>query len=90
MFYSEKNTKIGNGKSGNYLHSNHYSIAKKKWFILFTCRSPNFSKTEFFEKISVTVNKASNKYDNLLFAGDLNINTLRPTSDSFNHLSEHF
>ena len=49
---------------------------------------PNFSKTEFFEEISVTLNKALNKYDNLLLAGDLNINTLRPTSDSSNHLSD--
>ena len=36
----------------------------------------------------MTLNKALNKYDNLLLAGDLNINTLRPTSDSSNHLSD--
>ena len=35
----------------------------------------------------MTLNKALNKYDNLLLAGDSNINTLRPTSDSSNHLS---
>ena len=64
------------------------TIAKKKWCILFAYRPPNFSKTEFFEEISVTLNKALNKYDNLLLAGDLNINTLRPTSDSSNHLSD--
>ena len=51
-------------------------------------RPPNFSKTEFFEEISVTLNKALNEYDNLLLAGDLNINTLRPTSDSSDHLSD--
>ena len=64
------------------------TIAKKKWCILFAYRPPNFSKTEFFEEISVTLNKALNKYDNLLLAEDLNINTLRPTSDSSNHLSD--
>ena len=64
------------------------TITKKKWCILFAYRPPNFSKTEFFEKISVTLNKALNEYDNLLQAGDLNINTSRPTSDSFNHLSD--
>ena len=53
------------------------TIAKKKWYIL---PSPIASKTKFLEKISVTLNKALNKYDNLLSAGDLNINTLRPTS----------
>ena len=36
----------------------------------------------------MTLNKALNKYDNLLLAGDLNINTLRPTSDSSNHLTD--
>ena len=62
------------------------TIAKKKWCILFACCPPNSSKTEFFEEISVTLNKAWNKYDNVLLAGDLNINTLRPNSDSSNHL----
>ena len=42
----------------------------------------------FFEEIYVTLNKALNEYDNLLLAGDLNINTWRPTSDSSNHLSD--
>ena len=61
------------------------TIAKKKWYIL---PSPIASKTKFLEKISVTLNKALNKYDNLLSAGDLNINTLRPTSRWSNHLSD--
>ena len=58
------------------------TIAKKKWCILFAYRPPNFSKT------SVTLSKALNKCDNLLLAEDLSINTLRPTSDPFNHLSD--
>ena len=36
----------------------------------------------------MSLNKALNEYDNLLLAGDLNINTLRATSDSSNHLSD--
>ena len=36
----------------------------------------------------MTLTKALNKYDNLLLAEDLNINTLRPTSDSSNHLPD--
>ena len=56
--------------------------------ILFASRSPNFSKTKFFEEIYVTLNKALNEYDNLLLTGNLNINTLRRTPDSFNHLSD--
>ena len=53
------------------------TIAKKKWCICLPS-----------SKISMTLNKALNEYDNLLLAGDLNINTLRPTSDSSNHLSD--
>ena len=34
------------------------------------------------------INKALNKYYNLLLAGDLNVNTLRPTSDLSKHLSD--
>ena len=34
----------------------------------------------------MTLSKPLNEYDNLLLARDLNINTLRPTSDLFNHL----
>ena len=34
----------------------------------------------------MTLNKPLNEYDNLLLARDLNINTLRPNSDSSNHL----
>ena len=36
----------------------------------------------------MTLNKALHKSDNLLLAGDLNINILRPTSDSSNYLSD--
>ena len=64
------------------------TIAKKKWCILFAYRSANFSKTEFFEEIYVTLHEGLNEYDNLVLAGGLNINTLRPTSDSSNHLPD--
>ena len=61
------------------------TIAKKKWYIL---PSQIASKTKFFEEILVSPNKALNKYDNLLSAGDLNINTLRPTWRWSNHFSD--
>ena len=64
------------------------TIAERKWCILFAYRPPNFSETEFFEGIWVTLNKALNEYGKLLLAEDLNKNTLRPTSDSRNHSSD--
>ena len=86
-FYTKKNTKIWNKKAGTLCIE--ITIAKKKRCTLFAYHPPNFSKTEFFEEILVTLNKTLNEYDiqNLLLAGDLNINALRPTSDSSNYLS---
>ena len=40
-------------------------------------------------EISVRLNKILDKYDNIILAGDLNIDELRPCSDSTkNHLSD--
>ena len=36
----------------------------------------------------MTLSKALNRYDNLLLAGDLNVNNLRPSSESSNHFSD--
>ena len=41
----------------------------------------------FFNEIYITLNKILRKYDNILLAGDLNINELKTGSDSSNHLS---
>ena len=60
-------------------------IAKKKWWILFTYRPPDTNKTMFFNEIYVTLNKI---LDNILLAGDLNIDELKTGSDSSNHFSD--
>ena len=65
------------------------TIVKKKWCILLAYRPPDTDKEEFFDEISVSLNKISGKYDNIILAGDLNIDELRPYSDSSkNHLSD--
>ena len=65
------------------------TIVKIKWCILFAYRPPNTDKEEFFDEISVSLNKILGKYDNIILAGDLNIDELRPCSDSSkNHLSD--
>ena len=64
------------------------TIVKKKWCILFVYLPPNTDKDKFFDKVSVSHNKISGKYENIL-AGDLNIDELRPCSDcSKNYLSD--
>ena len=42
----------------------------------------------FFNEIYITLNKILGKYDNILLAGDLNINELKSGSDSSNQLSD--
>ena len=42
----------------------------------------------FFNEIYITLNKIYGKYDNILLAGDLNIDELKTGSDSSNHLSD--
>ena len=59
---------------------------KKRWSILFAYRPPNTVK-ELFDQISVSLNKILGKY--IILAGDLNIDELRPCSDSSkNNLSD--
>ena len=63
------------------------TIVKRKWCILFAYRPTNTDNKEIFDEISVSVNKILGKYDNIILAGDLNIDELRPCSDSSkNHL----
>ena len=63
-------------------------IAKKKWCILFAYRPPSTNKDKFFEEIFTSLNKMSRNYDNIVLAGDLNIDELNSCSDSSNHLSD--
>ena len=58
------------------------TIVKKKWCILFAYCPPNTDKEEFFNEVSVNPNKILRKYDDIILAGDLNIDELRPGSDS--------
>ena len=64
------------------------TISKKKWCILFAYRPPNFEKKSFFEETSNSLSLIVNKYDNILLAGDVNINLLDPNSDTKNYFSD--
>ena len=65
------------------------TIVKKEWCILFAYRPPSTVKEELFDEILVSLNKILGKYDNIILAGDLNIDELRPCSDSSkNHLPD--
>ena len=64
------------------------TIYKRKWCILFAYCPPNFNKGEFFKEISNILSKALKCYDNIVLAGDLNIDLLDPSKDISNHLPD--
>ena len=55
---------------------------------MFAYRPPNFNRGEFFKEISNTLSKALKCYDNIILAGDLNIDLLDPSKDTSNHLCD--
>ena len=65
------------------------TILNKKWFIMFAYRPPIESNNlTFFNEVSNTLNKAVNKYDNVLVTGDLNINFSNSKMDTNNYLCD--
>ena len=66
------------------------TISKRKWCILFAYCPPNLNKGEFFKEISNTLSKALKCYDNIVLAGDLNIDLLDPSKGTSNYLLDVF
>ena len=65
------------------------TINKRKWCIFFAYRPPNTNKDDFFSEISISLNKIIGKYENIVLAGDLNIDDLKRYSESSqNHWSD--
>ena len=60
-------------------------LKSQKWFIMFGYRPESINRDIFFEEINITLSKAINKYKNILFIGDLNIDLKIP-----NHDKKHF
>ena len=63
-------------------------ISKRIWCICLRISSQISNKGEFFNEISNTLSKALKSYDNIVLAGDLNIDLLDPSKDISNHLSD--
>ena len=49
------------------------TISKKKWCILFAKGCASFNKKYFFEKISSNFSIIANQHENILVAGDFNV-----------------
>ena len=63
-------------------------ISKKKWCIIFIYRPPKYDKKVFFQELSKTISQGINKYDNILVAGDLNIDVSESKGLNGSHFSE--
>ena len=63
-------------------------MSKRKWCIRFTYRLPKYNKKVFFQEWSKTVSPEINRDDNILVAGDLNIDVSRSKKLNDNHLCE--
>ena len=64
-------------------------ISNKKSFIMFVYRPPDEgNKKVFFEELTNTLNKATNKYDNIFVSGDFNIDMSNDVKDRNNYLSD--
>ena len=59
------------------------TISIKKWCIIFVSRPPHSNnKKVFFSELSTSLNQATNKYDNIIVIGDLNIDTQKNEADT--------
>ena len=65
-----------------------FTLSKKKWCILFVYRYPQNNKASSINEISITLNQITNKYENFIIIGDLNIDTADKTKDTCNYLSD--
>ena len=65
------------------------TISKKKWCVTFAYRRPyNSNKDSFFKEFKKSLSNITGKYENILVAGDLNIDILCKKKDSKNYLSD--
>ena len=65
------------------------TISKKKWCIIFVHRPPHSNnKKVFFSELTTSLNQATNKYDNIIVMGDLNIGTQQNGTDTSHYLSD--
>ena len=55
---------------------------------MFTYRPPKYDKKVLFQKLSKTISQAISKYNNILVAGDLNIDVSGFKGLNDNHFSE--
>ena len=64
------------------------NISKENWIIFVVYRPPEYSLSEFFEKLSEVVDLAITKYENVVILGDINVDTQDSNSLGFNKVQD--
>ena len=64
------------------------TISKKKWCIIFVYRPPHPNNKKVFSELTNSLNQATNKYDNIIVMGDLNIDIQKNRTDTNHYLSD--
>ena len=64
------------------------TIQERKWFILFAYRPESIDRKLIFDEMNKSLSKAAKDYENLIVAGDLNIDLTTPSTDRYKLLSE--
>ena len=62
-------------------------VNKKKWIVYSIYRPPESSNIDaFFTDLSITLNSALDKYENIILMGDINIDTLNKQDTGYNRI----
>ena len=62
-------------------------VNKKKWIVYSIYRPPDSSNMDaFFSDLSITLNSALDKYDNIIVMGDINIDTLNKQDTGYSRI----
>ena len=63
------------------------TISRKKWCIIFVYRPPHSNnKKVLFSELTTSLYQATNKYDNIIVMGDVNIDTQKNVADTNHYL----
>ena len=62
-------------------------VCKKKWIIFSVFRPPDSNLDGFFANLSVSLNQALDRYDNVIVMGDINIDTRDSQHPGYNKLA---
>ena len=64
------------------------TLANRKWCICFIYRPPSFEKEISITEMTKYINQMNEKYENILIAGDLNIDLMNPNKTTENYFSD--